>query len=214
MQQEFSPREQVIRSLQLWWVLAACIFIGGMVGYLIQRVEPPIYQAKAIINTFIDFQDIDDAQLSEYDEDMTINTVKVVMLSSDVIDTVINLAKTEGISIDPAIFMEQHNIYRTHADYELFYRDPDPETAMRVVNLWAEAGVQRFKELQRGGNMPLYVSIALTSPADLPLEPTYAQANTYVFSGALLGFIFGIALTSFIPRRKINRVGKSAGVRE
>ncbi|MBN2258303.1 MAG: hypothetical protein JW704_10850 [Anaerolineaceae bacterium] len=205
MLQEFSPKEQISRSLNLWWVLAICIMLGGGIGYLIHRIEPPVYQVKAIINTFIDFQDINDASLSQYDEDMTINSVKAVMLSNAVIEGVINRAAMEGISINYSTFMERQRIYRAHTDYELFYLDPDPETARKLVNYWAEIGVAHYHKLQEQGNMPLYVTVTLASLADLPLTPTYSQANTYVLSGALLGFVLGLVLTCLPFHKPVNK---------
>jgi hypothetical protein len=208
MHQEFSPKDQIIRSLQLWWVLAACIILGGLAGYYKQRIEPPIYQAKAIINTFIDFQDINDAHLTEYDEDMTINSVQAVMLSTDVIEAVVGRAASEGVFINYTSFMQQKNIYRMHADYELFYRDSDPEIAKDLVNLWAETGVEYYKVLQDQGEMPLYITVMLSNLADLPLTPSYAQTNTYVLSGSILGFILGIVLTSISFPVNINKTSK------
>jgi uncharacterized protein involved in exopolysaccharide biosynthesis len=89
MIQEFSPRDEIIHSLRGWWILAVFMILGGLAGYIVHRVEPPVYQAKAILYSYIDYQEITDVRLMEFDEDVTVNTIQSVMLSNQVVGQVL-----------------------------------------------------------------------------------------------------------------------------
>ena len=149
MLQEFSPKDELLRLLRMWWVLAACMILGGLVGFAIHRVKPPVYQAKATLYSFIDYQKVTDVRLSEYDEDVTINTVQSVMLSNLVIGKVLETAGNVDIPIDYTTFMDQMSIYRSLTNYEIFYRDRNPQVAQTVVNIWAQTGLATFENLQK-----------------------------------------------------------------
>lgn len=196
MLQEFSPKDEIQRALRMWWVLAACMILGGLAGFAVHRVIPPVYQAKATLYSFIDFQKITDVHLSEYDEDVTINTIQSVMLSNLEVGKVLENAGNAGIAIDYTLFMDQMSIYRSLTNYELFYRDHDPRVAQTVVNIWAQTGLSTIKELQAAGAVPPYITVELQNLADLPLSPSYSQTNSYVLSGAVLGLVSGLLVTS------------------
>jgi len=208
MPQEFSPKDEILHKLRLWWVLVICMILGGLVGYVFSHLQPAIYQAKATLFAAIDYQSITNVRLSEYDEDMTINSVQSVMLSNDVIRSVIMEVAESGYSLDYATFMQQKSIYRKFSDYDLYYRDPDPEKAQLIVNTWATIGVRTFKEYQEAGMLPLYVNVLPGNLASLPTSPAYQKMNSHVLGGALLGMLLGIMLTS---ARNVAWVKKSPG---
>jgi hypothetical protein len=113
-----------------------------------------------------------------------------------VIGPVLTQAIADGVSIDYSTFMHQMSIYRTFSDYELFFRDRDPQIAQKMVNIWVETGIREIKEKQAKGELPVYLTINLGSLAELPLSPTYSQTNSYVLSGSIIGLVIGIAVTS------------------
>jgi uncharacterized protein involved in exopolysaccharide biosynthesis len=212
MPQEFSPKDEIQRMLHMWWVLAACMILGGLVGFAVHRVEPPVYQAKATLYSFIDFQKVTDVRLSEYDEDVTINTIQSVMLSNLVIGKVLENADNAGIPMDYTTFMDQMSIYRSLTNYELFYRDRNPKVARTIVNIWAQTGLSTLKELQAAGAVPPYITVELQNLAEQPQSPSYSQTNSYVLSGAVLGLVAGLlASSSSFPISHKKRVtGKKA----
>ncbi len=202
MAQEFSPKDEMVRMLRMWWVLAACMILGGLVGYAIHRVEPPVYQAKATVFSYIDYQKVTDVRLSEYDEDVTINTLQSVMQSNLVVGRVLEECGKAGIPVDYTTFMHQMSIFRSLTNFELFYRDRDPGVAQTVVNIWAQTGLSIFKELQDAGAVPLYLTVGLQNLSERPQKPSYSQTNSYVLSGTVLGLIAGLLITSSPLSRK------------
>lgn len=196
MPQEFSPKDTVIHMLHLWWLIVICMVLGGLTGLVIHYFRPPIYQAKATLYTTIDFQKITDVKLTEYDEDMSINSVQSVMLSNNVIESVLIESAKSDFAIDYTTFMNHMNIYRKFSDFELLYRDSDPNKAQMVVNEWAKTGIQEYKRLRGEGNLPLYVDASIDSLAELPLTPVHQVRNSYVLAGSILGLVLGVILSS------------------
>jgi capsular polysaccharide biosynthesis protein len=196
MPHEFSPKDEIRHLLHTWWVIVICMVLGGLAGFTFNHLQQPTYQAKATLFTAIDYLKIEDVRLSEYDEDMTINSVQSVLLSNDVIGSVIEEVAAAGHAIDYKTFMSQMALYRKFTDYELFYRDSRPEVAQAVVNVWADLGVRAYQSLQRSGNLPLYIEVMPGSLPNLPAEPVHQNTNTHVVAGAILGLLIGIIISS------------------
>jgi len=196
MAQEFSPKSEILHVLHSWWMIVICMVLGGLVGFAFNYFQQPTYQAKATVFTVLDYQKINDVRLSEYDEDMTINSVQSVMLSNDVIGSLILEIAESGYSLDYTTFMDQMSIQRKFTDYELYYRDSDPEVAQQVVNTWADIGAYKYQGLQESGNLPVYIEVIRGSYASLPTEPVQQHMNTHVLAGAILGLLVGVTITS------------------
>ena len=206
MPQEFSSKNEILHLLHSWWMLVIGMVLGGLAGFAFNYVQQPTYQAKATVFTVIDYQKIRDVRLSEYDEDMTINSVQSVMLSTDVIGSLIMEIAKSGISLDYTSFMDRMSIYRKFTDYELFYRDYDPEIAQLIVNTWADIGTQKYQVMQKSGSLPVYIKVIPGSLASLPTEPVQQHMNTHVLAGAILGLLVGVAISSV---RKVSPGGES-----
>jgi hypothetical protein len=205
MIQEFSPRDEIIHSLRGWWILAVFMILGGLAGYIVHRVEPPVYQAKAILYSYIDYQEITDVRLMEFDEDVTVNTIQSVMLSNQVVGQVLEKAGNAGIPIDYVAFMDNMSIYRSLTNFELFYRDRDPKIAQAVVNIWTLTGYSDFLLAQSNGSVPRYITVEIQYLAELPQSPSYSQTNSYVISGSILGFVAGLVVTATPLNRRKNK---------
>jgi uncharacterized protein involved in exopolysaccharide biosynthesis len=196
MPQEFSPKDQILYSLRYWWIITLFIFLGGLIGYAIHHMRPPIYEAKATIYTYIDYTLITDVLLTEYDKDITINTFKTILLSNNVVEGVLMQASDDGIAIDYPTFIKRMTINRELSDFDLYYRDENAEVAQKIVNSWVGIGLRTFNQLKAEEKLPIYLFANLGSSAELPQKPTYSQTNNYVLSGAVIGLMFGIVLTA------------------
>jgi hypothetical protein len=192
MPQEFSSKDEILNMLRLWWVLA------------IAYTRPPIYQAKATLYTSIDFQKINDVRLTEYDEDMTINSVQSVLLSNDVIESVLMSTAESDVVLDYATFMGHMSIYRKFTDYELYFRDANPDIAQLVVNAWADTGIQTYQRLQLEGRLPAYVYVSVGSLAEAPVASLHQLRNSYSLAGTILGLVAGIFISSTQRRSSIS----------
>jgi uncharacterized protein involved in exopolysaccharide biosynthesis len=205
MHQEFSPKNEILHMLRSWWMIVICMVLGGLVGFAFNYVQKPSYQAKATVFTVIDYQKINDVRLTEYDEDMTINSVQSVMLSNDVIGSLILEMAESGNSLDYTTFVDHMSIFRKFTDYELFYRDSDPQVARLVVNTWADIGTHKYQGLQQSGSLPVYIEVIPGSYAGLPTKPVQQHMNTHVLAGAIMGLFVGVIISSI---RKISINGE------
>jgi uncharacterized protein involved in exopolysaccharide biosynthesis len=208
MPQEFFPKNEILHILRSWWLLVIGMVLGGVAGFVFNYVQQPTYQAKATVFTVIDYQKINDVRLSEYDEDMTINSVQSVMLSTDVIGSLIMEMAESGYSLDYTSFMDRMSIYRKFTDFELFFRDSDPKIAQLVVNTWSDIGTQKYRGLQQSGSLPVYVNVITGSLASLPTEPVQKHMNTHVLAGAILGLLVGVVISS---TRMVSSGGEALG---
>jgi capsular polysaccharide biosynthesis protein len=141
---EYSPFDTFQNLLNRWWWIVLLALIGGSVGWVFHRMQPPTYEARAVLTAIIDYTQT--APLTEYDHDLTIGIVMAVMLSKDVIDETIIKAQNQqvpvqGLKYGSTIFLE-----RKHSVLELIVRDANPQFAAALANLWAETAYETLVE--------------------------------------------------------------------
>jgi hypothetical protein len=125
-------------------------FAGGGVGWVFHRLQPPVYEARAVLTVMIDYTQT--APLTEYDQDHTIGIVKSnVVLSKDVLDRdelmeaqQRHIPVETGLSTSARSFLE-----RKHSILELIVRQSNPQAAAALANLWAELAYETLVEAQR-----------------------------------------------------------------
>ena len=95
--QEFSPRESLERILARWWVIVLITVLGGIVGWTFHFLQPPIYEASAVITINMDFTK---RELTQYEEDYAFNAAGAIIASTPVEDQIVSEARAQGIPID------------------------------------------------------------------------------------------------------------------
>jgi capsular polysaccharide biosynthesis protein len=143
---EYSPLDTFQNILNRWWLIVLLALIGGGVGWVFHRMQPPTYEARAVLTAIIDYTQT--APLTEYDHDQTIGIVMAVVLSKDVVDETIIKAQNQqvpvqGLEYGSTIFLE-----RKHSVLELIVRDANPQNAAALANLWAETAYKSLVEAQ------------------------------------------------------------------
>jgi uncharacterized protein involved in exopolysaccharide biosynthesis len=143
---EYSPIDTFQNILNRWWWVVLFALIGGGIGWVVHRLQPPVYEATAVLTVMIDYTQT--APLTEYDQDHAIGIVKAVILSKEVIDQVITKAQSQQIQIEE--LNNEHTIFldRKHSVLELTARDPNPQIAATLANLWAETAYGALVEAQ------------------------------------------------------------------
>lgn len=202
--EEFSPSSYINRLINLWWIVALAAILGGIAGFIIHQLHPPIYEATATYVVTIDLyrfpiKDIREDML-QYNEDLALNTTKAILLSTEVLDEVVIKLSNLGLSEPTNIILKNYTIERKHDLWELRYRDENPRKAQIVVNVWAEVGYQAMVSRQASGKAPDYLIFQLPSPALLPQQPVVYDRNRVVFAGIVAGFVLGILATSLVNR--------------
>lgn len=199
---EFSPYEYFNRVIGLWWLVALATFLGGAFGYLFYHLHPSEYEATATYIVTIDlnrfpFQGVRE-DLIQYNEDLAVNSTQNALLSQEVLDKLITQLKTLGISLTKNDIIKNSTIERKQDVWELRYRSQDPLVAQKIVDTWSEIGYQAMLSWQESGKTPDYVIFQSPTQADIPQEPVVYDRNKVILAGALIGFIFGILITTLI----------------
>jgi len=207
---EFSIYEHANRSLGLWWLIALAAIAGGVLGFVLYQLHPPLYEATATYLVIIDLEHFPlqgmDEDLVQYNEDLAVNTTQSVLLSTQVLDRVISQADASSRMITVDDLLHNYTIERKHETWELRYRNHDPQVAQSVVNTWAEVGYQAMLEWQTSGKAPDYVIFNSPTRALAPHEPVTYDRNKVVLAGVLIGFITGAILSNTaIHPPKVNK---------
>jgi uncharacterized protein involved in exopolysaccharide biosynthesis len=201
---EFSPIDYLNRILNLWWLVLIAMVLGGALGFLFFQLHSPIYEATATYFVTIDLtrfpiQGVRE-DLIQYNEDMAVNTTEGALLSTKVLNNVVNQLKTSGKSLSIKDLLSNYTIERKHDIWELRYRSQVPSDAQMIVNLWAQIGYQAMLAWQASGLAPDYVIFQPPSPALLPQQPVLYGRNNLILAGALIGLIIGIIISTSISR--------------
>ncbi len=198
--EEFVPINHFNRILRLWWVVVVFAVSGGVIGFVVHRTKPPVYEAKAVFMASIDFNKIDfmhpkpgtpvPYEFTQYDEDVSLVVVESAL--HQVIPQVVTFAQQNGLALDNTGLVNLATIERKHAYWELRFRSPDPALAQKIANYWAQAGYAQLQASQKAGQIPPYIFFTLDQLAELPISPMYFQTNSFVLAGMVIGLVIGI----------------------
>jgi hypothetical protein len=134
----FIPLAIFENALRNWWVIVIFIVAGGLLGWLANLANLPLYEAKAQFSISIDF--VSTGPLSQYEEDLAINTAGNLFVSTEVLQHVVDQANQEGIKTSLADFQKQITFERQFSMWTLRVRDPNPLKAERLATIWSEFG--------------------------------------------------------------------------
>ena len=197
---EFTPLDEFSRLFHYWWLIALCMLLGGVAAFLFHKVNPPLYEATATIMATIDqenfpFQNVRE-DLIQYNEDMALSVVEIVLQSPDVKQSLFSAAQSQSISLDSASLAKASTLERKQAIWEIRFRDSDPAIAQNIVDLWTEIGYQAMQIWQSDGRIASFVIIEPPSPALLPDTPIAYGLNKLLLAGSLAGLIIGILISA------------------
>jgi hypothetical protein len=139
----FIPRQQLTMILRWWWLLAFGILVGAGLGWTAHKLQPPIYEARAVISTNINFSRT--GALTDIEEDNAMGVVGDLIDSRDVMARTVLAANGAGNSIQLDEFRQAASIDRTDADWYLRVRSRDPQSAAQLANLWSQAAYSALK---------------------------------------------------------------------
>ena len=191
------PFDLIQVGLRLWWVWVVGICLGGGLGYGLQSLFPPLYQAGAVITTGIDFSQT--GQLTDVEEDIIIQAVGDIIESDPVIEATLLQANTHGITLDRPEFDEMNFLQRRFTDWLLVVRSRDPGQAALLANLWAGSA---WSALSEATGLAQGTLVSLAQSAQIPDKPARYGRNTLVFAGAGLGFLVAWLVLLFISKKE------------
>jgi LPS O-antigen subunit length determinant protein (WzzB/FepE family) len=133
--QEFYPRKSLELAFKRWWVIVVLATLGGIAGWAIHFLRPPVYEATAVITVSMDFQK---GKLSQREQDYAFTAAGAIANSTEVKSLIIAEAQAYGFPLDINRLSEQMFLERKQSVWEFHIRNWDPETAAELADLWAE----------------------------------------------------------------------------
>lgn len=134
----FAPLAVLEESLHFWWFLFLLIVAGGLVGWFIHQARPPVYEAIGEFSASIDF--VSTGPLSQFEEDVALNTISNLVNSTAMVRSVSAQAREEGIDITARELRRSSIMERRLDTWQLRVRNIDPQAAERLANIWVEQG--------------------------------------------------------------------------
>ncbi len=194
---ELDPIQMFNRTLKLWWIPAIAVFLGGLLGYVFSSLHTPIYEATARFYVTLDVSKYGLREITDAERDMALSSTTAVLISDGVINEVVKESQAANLNIDLATLINNdYTLERDNAFWYLRYRNKDPLTAQKFVNLWAQTGYQTMLEWQSKNVFVDYVKFNPPILAQLPQVPIDNKRNFLMLAGALLGFIAGIFISN------------------
>lgn len=137
-------QQSVERILRQWWLVFLICILGGGIGWFLNDVQPPLYEAEARFHLYIDT--VRTGPIDRLDTDVITQTAGWVMSTPEILDQVIAQAGLQGIQINREKILEIFTPEQRGELWILRVRFPDPQAAATLANLWAEIGGQRLTE--------------------------------------------------------------------
>lgn len=144
MNNEYIPIDALNRALRYWWLMVLIIIIGALVGMGFYSLHSPIYETRVAFSINIDY--VHTGKLSDVEQDHALGMVGDVINSPKVLEYVVNKAQTEGITIDLSSLKQISSIERKFYIWLIRIRHQNPQTSMRLTELWIEAAEKVLDE--------------------------------------------------------------------
>lgn len=186
-------------------VVALGIIIGGLLGYLVHQIQPPVYEAVAVMSVNLDTTQVSsEVELTEYDKDQLLGTTGTTLISSPVVEKTMDRLKAKGIQLSSDTLYQSCAIERRQNEWLLKCRFSDPQTAQTVSNIWMQTAYETMIDLKNQGLLVNYLIVMPPNDARLPDSPIAYDRKKMMFAGLTLGFVAGIAVNTWLINRKKN----------
>jgi hypothetical protein len=136
--------ETLHRLMRYWWLVAAAIVVGGVIGSLFPFLRTPLYESTSVISTSIDFAYA--GKLSELEEDQMIVAVGNLIGSTEVMTAVEEQAAQSGIMLADGDIAEHISLSRQGYQWELSTLAETPAEAQKLNAIWLSIAEQTLLE--------------------------------------------------------------------
>ncbi len=155
---DISPREILEHTFRFWWVIAACMVLGGLAAWGFSLLHPPIYAATALYDVSLNTQQLalewnmnpsqvptDFASQNSY-----LSPVEDIFYLPDVANQMVTEADAQGITITEKDITSKNIFYidRKGTRWFVSVRRTDPNSAAQLANLWVTTADEVIREAQ------------------------------------------------------------------
>jgi uncharacterized protein involved in exopolysaccharide biosynthesis len=143
---DIAPQQAFERAMRLWWLIAACVFLGGVAGWTFSLFHAPAYEATAFYHVSVDSAEVtrrlgrDPQDPLEFSQVRPyLDPVAVAFYQPETQSELLSAAQAQGI---PAEAVDLHSpnlsLDRNGSLWYITVRSEDPQLAARAANLWLE----------------------------------------------------------------------------
>lgn len=198
---ELDPIQMFNKTFHFWWIPAIAIFLGGLLGFVFSTFHKPVYEATARFYVTVDISKYGLRDITERDEDLALSGINDALWSNEVIQAVAQESLSQNLAINMTTLVQDATTERGNAFWYLRYRNTDPTTAQKFVNIWAKKGYETVLAWLANHTLVDYVKFTPPILASLPTAPVEYGRNKLMIAGALLGLIAGIILSNLLTNR-------------
>lgn len=142
-----SPLLALQDALRYWWVLAALIVLGALIGWATHLTRPVLYES--IIGLPIGFDYVSTGPITQYEEDVAMEVVGGLLTAPDVMERTVARLNEAGLDLTPLAMRKMAIIERRLNVWELRVRAEDPATTEQIVSTWMEEAHAAISESYR-----------------------------------------------------------------
>lgn len=228
----FYLRDIWSQAFQYWWVILLCAVIGAVGGYIWSRLNPPLYEASAILEVGVDYGRTEpmDAVVQQH----ALDRVRSLLLSDETLEGALILLEggTEApISAEDLDDLRSKiRLTERGSSWGLYVIDTIPAKSSELANAWAESAqaqlesaiyhAWRVQELQdvffqvgctltavEGEDSPTakWVCVETQPEIDPDKLAQDIQAEANLSKGILPSFSFGVSQEARVPETPVVR---------
>ncbi len=198
---ELDPIQIINKTLNLWWVTAVAMLLGGLLGFGFSFWHTPVYEATARFYVTVDISKYGDRNITERDEDLALAGIQDTLWSNEVLQAIAQESQSQKLPVNMATLIQDATTERGNAYWYLRYRNSDPAVAQKFVNIWAQKGYAALLTRIAGHQLVDYVKFSPPALASLPTTPAEYGRNKLMIAGAALGLIAGIFISNLLASR-------------
>jgi len=133
---DYHPALVSFKQYRQWWIVAAAMILGALIGLGLSYLFPPVYEAvfKVTTNTRLTV----DPNITEIMVNNSLLHVGELVYQPDVLNQVINEEKKQGINLTLNDLHRISSVERQITSTLLKIHWGDPQTAAQIANTWGK----------------------------------------------------------------------------
>jgi predicted regulator of amino acid metabolism with ACT domain len=176
MENDLAPIQALKNLMKFWWVVVALMILGGGVGLFITRLQPPIYESSATISTALDYAFL--SRLDDWEEDQIFQSVGDIIVSTSVLDKVIETATADGTPLTQAEIAANFSADRQDTRWVIRVRNANPQLAQKWAQLWSQEAISALSNLHKNTVVSVTVQSSLNSLVNCLQDKVVADASS------------------------------------
>ena len=144
MNEDYTLSQDLESALRYWWIMVVFILAGVAAGWLLNRANPAIYEARAEIAIDVDLSRT--GTLTGENQDILINSAGKVINSASVMAALqAHLAK-KGVQVSQAELNHMAVLERKADSFALRVQSPDAGAALELADYWSQLAMTALQE--------------------------------------------------------------------